>query len=847
MSLGKRFLSVIVILMSVFAQDAHAQYTGLRFAGHEIPLDQRTGLNLTPDKPIVFDSDIKLNFELKFEPNYHSYFGYIFRMIIDNQNIDLIYSPQTAESNNFHLVVGDEISGVTFPYPLSELIDHWHSVELEIKKDANQIVLRFDDEEFKDDYSSNDGKSNLNLFFGAHRFNRFNSTDLPNMDIRNVSLSQNGLMQYSWPLAQHNGTAVEEVVQDFKGVVSNPHWILNIYSNWDMIGEFYFPGKVLYGFDNLQQKIEIIQEDSIFYFDLDTKEISSTLPEYKLTPENRLNLVYDSIDKQFIIYSRGLNIKADQSHGSFIENKIRKALVETICWHHNAVLNPENNVLYTFGGYGQLTYSNQVALFNDRTDRWDTIKYNGTFYPRYLAGSGYNPADQKVYILGGFGSKSGNQAIRPGYFYDLLTYSFKENTFETLHEFSEENEAFCFAKSLYIDTASNTLFGLKFSKFESISEVQAVSVSLDDYSLKYLGNTFSFEFLDISSTIDLFFDYHNSDLIAVTTYFNEGRTKVTLYRLAYPPLEQVPAAEGEESGSKNSLLYILLVLLLVSSIIFFFLKRSSTNKSFSLTKKNSNAEKPAANFTISQLNSRKEGSGSIIIFGGFQVINKSGKDITNSFTPLLKELFLHIMLSSILHGKGVSSATLDEIFWFDKSEQAARNNRSVNIGKLKGLLETVGDCQISKDTGYWKFEFDPSSIYIDFYEYLMLMKTKKIKTKEGINSLLKIIQLGPAMQNIHADWLDKYKLEISNEIIDNILEYISNEGNSSEPDFIIHLADSIFFFDMVNEEAMIIKCKTLAGLGKHGLAKTAFQKFIKDYKSLYDEDFPKSFNQVLEE
>lgn len=847
MNLGKRILSFIVILISIYSLDAHAQYTGLRFAGHEIPLDQRTGLNLTPDKPIVFDSDIKLKFELKFEPNYHSYFGYIFRVIVDNQNIDLIYSPQTPESNNFHLVVGDEISGVSFPFPLSELIDHWHSVELEIKKDENQIVLRFDDKEFKDDYTCNEGKSNLNLFFGAHRFNRFNSTDLPNMDIRNINLSQNGLALYSWPLAQHSGNTVEEVIRDFKGVVSNPHWILNIYSNWDMIGEYYFPGKILYGYDTKQRKIEIIQEDSIIYFDLDKKEILSSLPEYKLTPENKLSMVYDSIDEQFILYSRGFNIKSFQSEGSFIEESIRRTVREIVCWHHNPVLNPENNVLYTFGGYGQLTYSNQVALFNDRTDRWDTIKYNGTFYPRYLAGSGYNPADQKVYILGGFGSKSGNQAIRPGYYYDLLTYSFKENTFETLHEFSEENGAFCFAKSLFIDTASNTIFGLKFSKFESISEVQALSISLDDYSLKYLGNTFSFEFLDISSTIDLFFDGSNKNLIAITTYFNNGQTKVNLYQLAYPPLQVETSMQTPNKSSGKKLIYILLGALVISSLLLIFYRRTQKRKNLYSDPKNNQVLTTEPDYNYKNNITPLQKPGSIIIFGGFQVINKDGKDITNSFTPLLKEMFLLIMLSSIRHGKGVSSATLDEIFWFDKSEQAARNNRSVNIGKLKALLETVGNCQISKDTGYWKFEFDPSGIYVDFYEYLNLINTKKIKTKEGVYSLLKIIQVGPAMQNIHADWLDKYKLEISNEIIDNILEYISNEGNNTEPDFIIHLADSIFFFDMVNEEAMIIKCKTLAGLGKHGLAKTAFQKFIKDYKSLYDEEFTKSFNQVLEE
>jgi len=44
---------------------------------------------------------------------------------------------------------------------------------------------------------------------------------------------------------------------------------------------------------------------------------------------------------------------------------------------------------------------------------------------------------------------------------------------------------------------------------------------------------------------------------------------------------------------------------------------------------------------------------SILFFGGFQIINRDGIDITSKFTPLLKELFLLIFLNSI-KDKGIS-------------------------------------------------------------------------------------------------------------------------------------------------------------------------------------------------
>ncbi|MEX0983026.1 MAG: kelch repeat-containing protein [Bacteroidales bacterium] len=837
---------LIVLLFSLSVATAEAQQTGLRFAGSGVPLDNRTGLNLTPEKPITFDSDITLAFNLKFIPNQPSYFGFIFRTIIENQNIDLIYSSESTEENNFQLIIGSEVSNISFPYPVANLTNDWVPVELVIKKRSGKIMLKLGDTIYKDSYESKEGKSDMYLFFGAHRFGRFSSTDLPNMIIRNITFSQNGQNKYSWPLDQQSGKEVKEVIHQYNGKVDNPHWILNLYSTWVEIAEFNLPGRILYAYDSKNQKIRLIQEDSLYSFDLLNRTLSSLPLKGSFAPDNRFNFLYDNSNNQFILYSIGLNFKYKLPERALIEINIPQSSIQTIYWHHCSFLHPENGQLYTFGGYGQYTYLNNVFVFKESKKQWDTVKYEGIFHPRYLAGLGYNPRNDKVYIIGGFGSKSGKQTISPGYYYDLIAYSFEENRFETLHKFPEKIGAFCFAKSLVIDTVKNVLIGLKFSKFETTSEVQAVALSLEDYSLEYVGNNFYFEFLDINSNIDLFCDQLNKRLYAFTTYLQNGKTKINIYQIAYPPIQVSVSPEEVETGSNGVWLFVLIILLLLSAPVIYLLRRKKLNNSTTNKSNDSNTLNPeTVGVDATQATSQKPGA--IFVFGGFRVTNKNGKDITNSFTPLLKEMFLYILLSSIRHNKGISSKSLNEVFWLDKSEQAARNNRYVNIRRLKTLLESVGQCHISKDSGYWKFEFDPSNIYIDLYEYMDLLKTSKLKTKQGIQSLLKIIHLGPAMQNVHGEWLDTYKLEISNEVIDHILEFITREGKDTEAELIIQLADAVFHFDQVSEEAMIIKCKTLAGLGKHGLATNAYKKFVNDYKSLYNEDFPKSLNQILEE
>jgi len=96
-----------------------------------------------------------------------------------------------------------------------------------------------------------------------------------------------------------------------------------------------------------------------------------------------------------------------------------------------------------------------------------------------------------------------------------------------------------------------------------------------------------------------------------------------------------------------------------------------------------------------------------MLFGYFEVITSDGHNITRQFTPLLKEMFLLILIDSLRYNKGVSSEKLNDILWNGKDIKDAKNNRSVNLVKLKNILDKLGECTISRDTGAWKFEYNP--------------------------------------------------------------------------------------------------------------------------------------------
>jgi len=235
----------------------------------------------------------------------------------------------------------------------------------------------------------------------------------------------------------------------------------------------------------------------------------------------------------------------------------------------------------------------------------------------------------------------------------------------------------------------------------------------------------------------------------------------------------------------------------------------------------------------------------LIFFGGFQVFNNSYEDITNKFSPLLKELFLLLTLYTFKNNKGISSEKLTEILWFDKSEKSARNNRAVNIAKIRNILSEIGSCELTKKTGYWKIIPEANNIKSDYIDFLEITSSKTNLSKQKILRLLEITDKGAFLYNVNYEWLDEFKASVSEKIIDTLINFANSCDITKEAEFVIHLADSVFNFDMVNEDAMILKCRAEYSMGKHSLAKSTYEKFFKEYRMMYDQEYDQSFLKVL--
>lgn len=827
-----RFYLIFCFILLFAGSSVSGQYYGMQFHAHEFSLDQRSGLNLTPERALDIKENLELQFHLRLDPDHESYFGYVFRLILDDQNIDLIHGIFPENPNNFELILGDKTSKIAFQVPIEELLNEWLKLRFEFDFKNHQVTCYVNDKVLTDDLIDFNEKNGFRLMFGAHSIGNFSSTDLPTMILRDVEVECGKQNTYRWPLNETEGNIAHSVPKGYDGVAMNPEWLLKRHNTWDQVLELDISGDVKTAYNARNDDLYILSQDSVYIFDVVNQLVKRIPLKVPYPIDGTFQILFDTISNKLVKYSLDnhytSDFDAETGMWSFFDTGTQDP---TAYWHHNRFMAPDGSII-ALGGYGYFQYRNSLLAWNPETNHFDQVTYKGDFNPRYLAGSGFNPLDSLYYIIGGYGSESGKQSESPDYYYEILSYSLSDHTFTKVHEFENTQAGFCYANSVIFDD-SNNLYALYFDKYQFSNKLQLVRIPLDNPELFEVGNDIDYSFLDVDSYSDLFYSRRSSSLLTLSSYTSENTTTLLVHSIAFPPQKYIVKSDASTKDKPNVASYIIIAVLLLVTFILIYTR---TKKKRKPEKKPVQAPREA--FQKSEKNS-------IILFGGFQVIDKNGKDITAQFTPLPKKIFLFILLHSLRNNKGVSSNTMYETFWFDKSVESARNNRAVNIVKLKSLMENLDTATISKETGYWKFDFDPSHLHVDYHEYFQIVNGSKEPSREDIIDLQSIIENKPFLNNTNADWLDPFKSEVSNEIIDTFLKYIGS--SEDDPEFILHLTKCIFLFDAVSEEALKVQCKLLIKQGKHTLAKKAYSSFINEYKQLYDEDYGLSFNQVMED
>lgn len=839
--------NILFFIFFINSPKLSGQTYGLKLQGQDVTLDKRTELNLTPYDFLKFEDEFEISFDYKIDAGTrNSLFGYVIRIINkENKNIDLLSTPTPYPQ--LDLVIGASNSIIPTINPEST-INKWINLRIKFFLTEDRLVFYTPDSFYVQEEIGFNRSDEFKIIFGANDYNQFKTTDVPSINLKNIKLSEKGILRYHWPLDEMEGNNATDKLKKHVAVVKNPVWLRLRHQSWQINYENETEGHLMVTFDKKNERIFMVGTNKlIIYSGIDSSTQTVKYQSKPLFITTSYSAIYNPVDNKIYCYLvDGAPVYyLDVETGKWSDSESTSELL-TSYRHHNRYYNPNDNSVYLFGGYGFHKYNNEIRKIDlNKGDFKDLQTHDSIFRPRYLAGLG--ALNDTIYIFGGYGSETGNQLINPQSYYDLFGYSVNNRSFFKKFEIPRLIDDMTVANSMYIDSLNRNYYALVFEKSKFDGYLQLLKGNLDYPEIEKVGDELPFQFLDVRSFAGLFYMPKQKKLYAYTSYFSDfNKTKVTIYSISYPP----DKFEDEEvlSKNKNSILWVfgIVLIILFGYVVWFFWKRKKKNVVITEDIKELKLFQDSNPLINSSIPIIEEINYQLIFFGGFQVFDKDFVDITNKFSPLLKELFLLIMLNTFKNNKGIASDKISEILWYDKSEKSARNNKAVNIAKLRNILGEIGGCELTKKTGYWKIIPENEKYKSDYLDFLNITASKRNLTKQKILKLMKITEKGAFLHNVQYEWLDEFKASVSETIIDTLIEFADSCDIKKEAEFITHLADCVFNFDVINEEAMILKCKAEHCMGKHSLAKSTYERFFKEYRTMYNQEYEKSFLNVIE-
>lgn len=902
-------LILILFLVLCSRMFVHAQAYGLAFASHESVQEKRTALNLTPNEPFRLRQVSDLSFDLQFATFREIYFGYVVRIIFNNnENVDLVYNEITKQ---FNFLVGEHLAAA-FGIDSMLLYRQWNHLRIQLSPQDHSAAIFYNDKKMGAAQGKLDANSSCRIFFGTNNFEGYQTVDIPPMSLRDVTWKEDGRPRNCWPLNESTGTQARDSIQDKTATVANPGWMRPKHQNWELAASLQVPGRASVAFDRNKEMLYIVSADSVLQFSFHNMQLrNKPYTEHQDTLIAGNQSVFDPFRNKLY------NFYIDEKKVSTYDTAARKwdqhfnARGLTLYWQVNKFVGADS-ALYVLGGYGYLRYKNGVQRYSLTDHTWDSLPVKGDrFTPRYLAALGANTAGDTAYILGGYGSSTGDQVVNPRHYYDLLSFSIKDRSFKTIYHLKEPEEQFCFANSLVVIPGTRSYYALIYPNDKFNTNLQLISGSLDKPEYTLLANAIPYSFYDIQSFSDLYYCPDSKKLVAVTLYNDKATnlSAIKVYTIAFPP-NQLPVVTPAARLPKTWWAWLALPL---AAAVYWLLRRrgrkvrlvkglqpaslpekpaqpqraavqapvapdhntapvtpghntapaeSGTAGSQQVTAAAANGQTapitapvaaniptaPAApvatnNVVPSPLATPAIPHSHIYFFGQFEVADKEGQDLTRLFTPLLKELFLIISIHTLRSGKGIAAEKLYATLWRDKSAKEAQNNRSVNMVKLKAILDKLGPCNFVKEAERWSLHYDKDQICMDLATFLRVVQEPRPLQPEQVTTLLHILRRGPLLADTELEWLEDIQSAVADMAISTLTDAIAQFPH--DPELLIETANCIFLFDPVNEEALRVKCRSLGVLGRHSMAKAAFDKFAREYHHMYGEDFQHTFHEVF--
>lgn len=847
-----------VLLCMVGKVDASSLYDyGLSLKSHSVPGIERTTLYLDDNQPFSIKNDFIISFQMYVRANEHD-FGTILHLHT-NTNQFIRFSFVAGEERHFPaLVLNEGIININSPIEREK----WLDVSLYLRLKDNVIEIDYDNKKISAMAPLQGVKSVTALFGQMKEY----LSDVAPIDLRNVTITQDGKQIREWKLWKHNDTVCYDEIEGAVARAIHPVWLIDNHIEWKLVHQAKIPGKLDVAFNAREALFYLVRSQSIDVLDENgtlQKEIAIRGGYPAVEFPN--HLLYDTLSNKLVSYypKKGITSRFSFDTERW-SNEIRNT-EEASNYNHARTFNPADSSFYFFGGYGFYQYRNDLYRMKYSTNQIEQVEYERPLYPRYSAAMAI--VGDELYIFGGRGNKYGKQELSSHYYWGLCAINLKNKQSRIVWQKNQpQEEGTIMASTMYFEPSDSSFYAVSTNKGGVLWKISMKDSVYSEVS-KPIYNESTYQDSDFSLYTS---PSHGKLFLVLDKILSNHTHELAIYSINMPLVNEVDIRQSTAGESINNRWYLyaigILLLLVLAGFVLYRFKYNGKNKKAPATKKGTEKTVATTGKVQSQsdvpesktipkkewmqesetiftetVNYYDRSRASISLLGCFNVRDKDGNDITSNFTPRLKHLLILLILYTEKNAQGILASKTTEILWPEKEETAARNNRNVNLRKLRVLLESIGDMEVMIENNFLRIKWG-TGVFCDYHTLITCTKQfEQEKSEELLNRILEILLYGPLLPNTILDWLDDFKDDYSSYSIDLLKNLLDIEISRNHQDMIIRLADIMFLHDPLNEEALAAKCSVLVTQGKKGIARNLYDRFCKEYHDSMGETYKVPF------
>lgn len=849
-----------VLLCMVGKVDASSLYDyGLSLKSHSVPGIERTTLYLDDNQPFSIKNDFIISFQMYVRANEHD-FGTILHLHT-NTNQFIRFSFVAGEERHFPaLVLNEGIININSPIEREK----WLDVSLHLRLKDNVIEIDYDNKKISAMAPLQGVKSVTALFGQMKEY----LSDVAPIDLRNVTITQDGKQIREWKLWKHNDTVCYDEIEGAVARAIHPVWLIDNHIEWKLVHQAKIPGKLDVAFNAREALFYLVRSQSIDVLDENgtlQKEIAIRGGYPAVEFPN--HLLYDTLSNKLVSYypKKGITSRFSFDTERW-SNEIRNT-EEASNYNHARTFNPADSSFYFFGGYGFYQYRNDLYRMKYSTNQIEQVEYERPLYPRYSAAMAI--VGDELYIFGGRGNKYGKQELSSHYYWGLCAINLKNKQSRIVWQKTnprKQEEGTIMASTMYFEPSDSSFYAVSTNKGGVLWKISMKDSVYSEVS-KPIYNESTYQDSDFSLYTS---PSHGKLFLVLDKILSNHTHELAIYSINMPLVNEVDIRQSTAGESINNRWYLyaigILLLLVLAGFVLYRFKYNGKNKKAPATKKGTEKTVATTGKVQSQsdvpesktipkkewmqesetiftetVNYYDRSRASISLLGCFNVRDKDGNDITSNFTPRLKHLLILLILYTEKNAQGILASKTTEILWPEKEETAARNNRNVNLRKLRVLLESIGDMEVMIENNFLRIKWG-TGVFCDYHTLITCTKQfEQEKSEELLNRILEILLYGPLLPNTILDWLDDFKDDYSSYSIDLLKNLLDIEISRNHQDMIIRLADIMFLHDPLNEEALAAKCSVLVTQGKKGIARNLYDRFCKEYHDSMGETYKVPF------